>query len=126
MTRPLNARQQRFVQEYAVDHNATQAAIRAGYSEKSAYQQGYLLVNNPEIRSQLAAHEQSVAERLGITLEWLLDQLREKAVNAQSERDQLRAMELLGKHLAIFTEKVEHSGSMIQVQVNGVDLEELR
>lgn len=122
----LNKRQQRFVQEYSVDHNATQAAIRAGYSEKTAYQQGHMLLKHPEIRSQLAEHEQTVAERLGITLEWVLDQLREKAVTAEADRDQLRALELLGKHLAIFTEKVEHSGTVMQIQVNGVDIEGLR
>lgn len=121
----LNSKQQRFVQEYAVDHNATQAAIRAGYSEKTAHAQGYRLLQHAEIRSQLADHEASVADRLGITLEWVLDQLRDKAMSAQSERDQLRALELLGKHLAIFTEKVEHTGTGLTVTVNGVDMGEL-
>ena len=45
----LTAKQQRFVDEYLIDLNATQAAIRAGYSEKTAMQQGAKLSKNPEI-----------------------------------------------------------------------------
>lgn len=122
----LNRRQQLFVENYAIDHNATQAAIRAGYSAKTAYQQGHILLKHPEIRSQLVDHEQTVAGRLGLTLEWVLDRLQEKALHSEADRDQLKAIELIGKHLAAFTEKVEHSGSVVQVQINGVDMEDLR
>lgn len=57
----LKLKQQRFVQEYSVDGNATQAAIRAGYSPRSAYNQAYRLMNNDEVqRCLLALLEKSV------------------------------------------------------------------
>ena len=49
----LSAKQQRFVDEYLVDLNATQAAIRAGYSEKTAGAQGFDLLKKPEIEAPL-------------------------------------------------------------------------
>jgi hypothetical protein len=45
----LTSKQESFVREYAIDMNATQAAIRAGYSEKAAYSQGHRLLKNVEI-----------------------------------------------------------------------------
>ena len=45
----MNAKQRRFAQEYAVDHNATVAAIRAGYAEKAAKQTGHKLLQKPEV-----------------------------------------------------------------------------
>lgn len=68
----LNARQQRFVAEYTIDFNATQAAIRAGYSPKTAYSIGSELLKKPEIADFLRAQ----AESLGITVERVL---RERA-----------------------------------------------
>lgn len=50
----LTWRQRRFVTEYVKDFNATQAAIRAGYSEKTAYRMGYENLNKPQIKAALA------------------------------------------------------------------------
>lgn len=49
----LSPKQQRFVDEYLIDLNATQAAIRAGYSEKTAYSQGQRLLNNVEVKKYM-------------------------------------------------------------------------
>lgn len=57
---PLRGLQERFVQEYLVDLNATRAAIRAGYSPKSAYSAGPRLLRLPGVR---AAVEAAMAER---------------------------------------------------------------
>ncbi|MFQ5786716.1 MAG: terminase small subunit [Thermodesulfobacteriota bacterium] len=51
--RKLNKMQQRFILEYLVDFNATKAAQRAGYSEKTAYAQGHELLKHPEIRDAI-------------------------------------------------------------------------
>lgn len=56
----LNERQKRFIDEYIIDINATQAAIRAGYSERTAYSQGQRLLKNVEIQ---AAIEKRMEER---------------------------------------------------------------
>ncbi|KAB7788027.1 terminase small subunit [Methylorubrum populi] len=56
----LNSQQQRFVEEYLVDLNATQAAIRAGYSEDTAKQQGSRLLTNVDVGKAVA---DAIAER---------------------------------------------------------------
>lgn len=63
----MEPRQERFVQEYLVDLNATQAAIRAGYSEKSARQMGAENLSKPSIQAAIAQAQQERAERTGIT-----------------------------------------------------------
>lgn len=58
--RKVTAKQQRFVLEYLIDLNATQAAIRAGYSRKRASELGWQLLQNPTVQSAISA---SMAER---------------------------------------------------------------
>lgn len=68
----LNPKQQRFVQEYLIDFNATQAAIRAGYSEKSAKLIGHQLLNNTKLSKAIAEAKNKTANKLEITKErWL-------------------------------------------------------
>ena len=55
IVRELTHKQQRFIEEYCVDFNATQAAIRAGYSEKTAYSIGQRLLKNVEIKAAIEA-----------------------------------------------------------------------
>lgn len=55
--RPLNVRQQKFVDAYFVSGNATQSAKDAGYSEKTAYSQGHDLLKRPEIKAALAERQ---------------------------------------------------------------------
>jgi phage terminase small subunit len=72
----LNEQQERFAHEYVVDLNATQAAIRAGYSPKTAASQGERLLRNVEIRQIV---EKSQAERLAavkLTAETTLEAIR--------------------------------------------------
>lgn len=68
----LTNKQATFVQEYLVDKNATQAAIRAGYSTKSAASQGERLLRNADVRSEVEAGQARLAERVGITAERVL------------------------------------------------------
>ena len=60
----LTARQQRFVAEYAVDLNATQAAIRAGYSEHTAMQQGSRLLSHVEVAAKLVEVQSKAVQRV--------------------------------------------------------------
>ncbi len=62
----LEPRQERFVQEYLIDLNATQAAIRAGYSEKSARQMGTENLSKPSIQAAISKAQAERAERTGI------------------------------------------------------------
>lgn len=62
-----NAKHERFCQEYVIDLNATQAYIRAGYSEKGAGQSAERLLRNAEIRARIAELQAGLAKRLEIT-----------------------------------------------------------
>jgi phage terminase small subunit len=72
----VNAKQQRFVAEYLVDLNATQAAIRAGYSAKTAEQQGPRLLGNAEIASAVAGKKATQLDRADLTAVRVLEELR--------------------------------------------------
>lgn len=71
----LTAKQQRFVDEYLIDLNATQAAIRAGYSKKTASSQGERLLRNVEVRKYLAAQREELQGRAKITQDMVLREL---------------------------------------------------
>lgn len=71
----LTPKQQSFADEYLVDLNATQAAIRAGYSEKTAGSQGFELLKKPEIADAIQSAMQERAERTGITQDRVLREL---------------------------------------------------
>jgi len=72
----MNNKQQRFVDEYLVDSNATQAAIRAGYSAKTAYVQGPRLLENVGVAAAIRAAQVEHRERTKVTVESLTEKLR--------------------------------------------------
>lgn len=71
----LTAKQQRFVEEYLVDLNATQAAIRAGYSENTAKEQGCQNLTKLNIQSAIAEAQKERSERTQITADRVLEEL---------------------------------------------------
>ena len=117
----LSEKQQRFVAEYTVDFNATAAAIRAGYSEKTAAQMGYKLLKTQEIQEAVQQEfanrqdrthitgDQVVAELAKIALSRVDDYYRDYGIEIKLS-DKTKALELLGKHCAIFIEKIAISG----------------
>jgi len=70
----LTPKQRRFVNEYCVDENATQAALRAGYSENGAGQQGHLLLKIIDIQEAIAERMEECAVAASITPEWVVGQ----------------------------------------------------
>jgi len=126
----LNPRQERFCEEYLIDFNGTQAAIRAGYSKKTANSQAPRLLANVSIRSRVRALQQEQTERLMISQDWVLQQLVEvvkksnKVIPVQEwdyeekcmvdtgefqfdSRGATKGLELIGKHLGMFIDKME-------------------
>jgi len=75
----LNDKQKRFAEEYLLDLNATQSAIRAGYSEKTAYSQAFDLLKKPEIQEQIQTLKKERSERTKIDADWLLNRLADEA-----------------------------------------------
>lgn len=71
----ISDKQEMFCQEFMIDFNATQAAIRAGYSPKTAKQQGSRLLTNVDIQERLSELKNKASERLEITHDMLLREL---------------------------------------------------
>lgn len=67
--RTRGAKEALFVAEYLKDRNGTQAAIRAGYSPKTAHQTAYELLRKPEIAARIRENAESVAAIAGLTVE---------------------------------------------------------
>jgi hypothetical protein len=125
----LTPLQRRFVLEYPKDFNAKAAAERAGY-KGGAYAQanrGWELLRHPVVNPLIRKLTASTAEEMGITREWLLNEIQEVA-SEMRERGESSARELalLAKLRGDLIERVEHDVRHVVVQVNGVDVEDLR
>src|SRR5690242_3968761 len=71
----LKGKQRRFVEEYVVDLNATDAAKRAGYSAKTAYSQGQRMLKDVEVSAAIAAEEDARAARVKVRADEVLREL---------------------------------------------------
>lgn len=119
-TQELTDRQARFCEEYLIDLNATQAAIRAGYSEKTANEQGAQLLAKLSIQNRIAELKAERAKRTEITQDSVIQELAEVAraeVKGVRAVDKLKALELLGKHLGMFVERYEVNAAEIEKRI---------
>ena len=107
----LSEKRQRFVDEYLIDMNASQAAIRAGYSAHRANQRGYFLVTNGDIKKEIDRKMAEKAEKLDISREKILSMLMEEAQNPDNQSN-VRVAAL--SHLGRFT-----LGELNRSEVNG-------
>ncbi|MCZ4279984.1 terminase small subunit [Kiloniella laminariae] len=119
----LSVRQSRFVAEYLIDLNATQAAIRAGYSEAGAQQSGSRVLSMPAVRLAVDQALAERSERLKIDADYVLRgavELFERCMQRSPVPDAAgeykfqyagagKALELIGKHVAVqaFKERVD-------------------
>ena len=104
----LTPRQQRFCEEYAIDLNATAAARRAGYSEKTAEQQGSRLFRNVQVKARIAELQDEVAERNKLSVDGVvtkLADLRDAAIAAGQMGPAVRAQELIGRTIGAFVDR---------------------
>lgn len=102
----LTEKQKRFCEEYLIDLNATQAAIRAGYSVKSASRISIELLNKTHVQKYISYLQSEQSERTQITADTVLKEL-EKIALTDTEitgKEKIKALELLGKHLGMFSE----------------------
>jgi phage terminase small subunit len=106
----MTLKQQRFIDEYLIDLNATQAAIRAGYSAKTAGQIGDENLKKPQIARAVRAAMDERAARTALTADKVLadiERVRSKAEADGQLNTALRASELQGKHLKLFDRGAE-------------------
>ena len=121
----LSAKEERFCQEYIIDYNATKAAIRAGYKERSAATQGSRLLKNDNVTAYVRELQeeynklhcfQEKSRFIGET--W---KTYEKAKENDDGRIAVKCLELIGKTNGLFTESVDHKfgngGSDINIKV---------
>jgi len=115
LVKKLTAKQARFVEEYLIDLNATQAAIRAGYSEKTADVQGCKLLRLGKVKAAVDAAKQARAERTLITQDEVITGLRAEAVycgDGASHGARVSAWAHLGRHLQLFEDKSTFDGKL--------------
>jgi len=135
----LTEKMKRFCDEYLIDLNATQAAIRAGYSKRSARQIADTNMSKDDIKDYIAARmaekEASLIADQDEVLQYLTSVLRgneqDEVITASGRRgikkvdakDRIKAAELLGKRYGIYTEKIQ-ADVLIPVFTGEEDLEE--
>ena len=115
----MTGKQQIFILEYLKDFNATQAAIRAGYSSRTAYSIGNELLRKPEIKQAIDTVMTERRNKLIATREqrqefWTTVMTDEE----QDMRIRLRASELLGKSEGDFTERVQVQDDSATVDID--------
>jgi phage terminase small subunit len=126
---PLSDKQIRFCEEYIIDLNATQAAIRSGYSEKTANREGSRLLSKVDIQEKISELQKNISSKLELDAEWVLRRLKDisdrcvqaEPVMIKNSDGQLvesgeykfdssganKATELIGKHLGMFGDKLD-------------------
>lgn len=123
----LTPKQELFVKEYLVDLNGKQAAIRAGYAPASAEVHASRMLSNAKVQEAVQQAMDKRAQKVEITAEYVLTTIKntiERCSQAEPVLDRdgnptgeykfdsnavLKGAELLGKHLKLFTEKVDIS-----------------
>lgn len=128
----MTAKQRRFCDEYIIDLNATQAAIRAGYSKNYANTNAFKLLHNTAIKryidERMKEKEDSLIAKQDEVLKYLTSVMRGKSESSvlaacgdgfqeviakpPDEKERLKAAELLGKRYGLYTEKTEQQIDM--------------
>lgn len=129
----MTPKQQKFADEFILSGNKTDAAIKAGYSPKTAYSIGNENMKKPEIKAYIEEglakiHSAKVADATEV-LEYLSSVMRgedtETVATAKglyegvevSAKDRIKAAELIGKRHSLFTDKVEQTNTNIEIDV---------
>ena len=141
----LNEKQKKFIEEYVICLNATEAAKKAGYSKKTAYSIGQENLKKPEIKKAIYEYLKKIQDEKIADAKEVMEHLTRVLRGEQMEetiviegqgngiskarkikkeispKDRLKAAELLGKRYGLFNDKLEHSGEVKAVVLQGSD-----
>jgi phage terminase small subunit len=117
----LTRKQRRFVDEYLMDLNATQAAIRAGYSTHTAEQQGARLLGNAKVSAAVQAAQNARSTRVRLTQDDVLRGLHREATwtgEGASHSARVAAWGLIAKHLGMLERRqLDENGEPVARQL---------
>ena len=118
----MNDKQKRFCEEFVTDLNGAQAAIRAGYSEKSAKQIANQILSTPEVRAYVKELGEKLTDFCLVNSQRVVSKVTEIAFDdEQRTPDQLKALEILAKHLRMFSD-AEQDGEVKKISVVYMDV----
>lgn len=103
----MNQKQEVFVNEYMKAGNATQAAIKAGYSEKTAYSIGQRLLKNVEINKEIKQRQKQTTEQAEITTINIIKHVYQIALFSKNETIKLKAYDMLLKHTGGYVNEMQ-------------------
>lgn len=111
----LTAMRERFVDEYLVDLNATQAAIRAGYSPKTAYSMGQRLLKDVEVQAAIQEARARREKRTEITQDRVVQEIADNAFRQASDAQdsefkhssKTKYLDMLCKHLGVYDKSMQ-------------------
>ena len=127
----LSEKQKAFCREYLKDYNATQAYIRAGYTNsKHSHIYAYKLLQSIYIQVKLQEATQKQAEKAEITVEWVIQELKQLYTRCQSSLTSKGAiagatkqLELLGKHIGMWIDRSELTINIKEVKVMVIQIQ---
>ena len=114
----LTKKQLAFCEQYVIDRNASQAAIRAGFSEKTAKETSYKLLQKDHIKIKINELVGKASEKAEIDAAYVLEGIQRIALNAEADKNHssaLKGFELLGKYLKLFTDVQEQKHTFTQM-----------
>ena len=107
-TKPLTAKQNRFCDEYMIDMNGKQAAMRAGYSKHTAEQQGSRLLSNAKVFAEIQRLIDERAERVEVDADYVVEKLRTIVEDSNcTASSRVQSLGLLARHLGMLTDKLD-------------------
>jgi phage terminase small subunit len=116
----MNERQSLFVSEYLKTGNASESAIRAGYSKKTAYSIGQRLLKNVEIQKEIDRHRDKISQKAELTVSDIVKEIRALALDAESDSNRLKAYDMLMKHLGGYKNEVKIIEGLSEEQLDEI------
>ena len=113
----MNHKRKIFISEYARSGNATEAAKKAGYSERTSYSTGQRLLKNAEIVKEISKIQNEALENAGMSIADVVNLVKGIATGGKSETVRLRAMDMLLKYLGAYNDDMKLILKMNDIEI---------